>query len=109
MPEDLSQLLSPAIAVGVAIVGFLARDWFKTRTSGRYMTADSCKECRAQCRAELARELEAGDKTFEEIKHALKRLEKANMAMALAMYQICKSIPEADCSKMEEAVAGLVQ
>ena len=108
MPKQLLLLLDPAIAVGLTIVGFLARDWFKTRTSGRYMTAEACTRCRERCRADLARELEAGDKTFGEVKHDLKMLKKANMATALALYQICKTIPEADCGKLEEVVAGLV-
>ncbi len=110
MPET-SQIISTVVGIGAAFLGFLARDWWKVRVNGRYVTSTDCAQCRAQCRAELSRELEAGDKSFESIKHDLSSMKTATMGIVLALIPICESVTDgkADCSELRRIAQTLAE
>ena len=75
---ETSQIITTAATLVIAFVLFLAKDWLKFRISGgKYMTIDACAKCQAKCQADMKRELDAGDKSFQEIKHDISTMKSA--------------------------------
>ena len=111
MPEQLNSLLGYLIAFGLAILTFMAKDWWKVRVNGKFVTTASCEQCRAQCRAELSRDLEAGDKTFNDIRHDISSMKTATMGIVLALIPICEKVTDgqADCSELRRIARTLAE
>ncbi len=110
--DELGQIIGYVAAFVSALVVFLAKDWFRFRINGgKYVTIDACTQCRAQCRSELAKELEAGDKSFQDIKRDISTMKSAMVGVVLALIPICEAVTggKVDCSELQKIARTLAE
>lgn len=111
MAEWLGQHGGYAATFLIALLAFWAKDWWRVRVNGHYVTTAACEACRNRCRAELERELAAGDETFGEIKQDISSMKIAMMGIVLALIPICETVTDgkADCSELRRIARTLAE
>ncbi len=86
--------------VVVAVVAYLARDYFRLHRDRQFVSPQDC----AQCQQAVQERLAEGTEEFKKVRHTL-------VALALLMMPICEAIlPESSaCQKLQALIAGLTE
>jgi len=106
-PSTIKLLLGFA----AGLIAFLFRDWFTFHRKREWVSRSECDGCRAKCRAEIEKELLAGDVHFDSLGEEISLIRQGVMALVLTMIPMCEELTnhKVDCVELQKIAAKLAK